>query len=79
MTEIHYRIVEHDGGWAYALGDVMSETFPSHDLALKAARRVAGEQRVPGETAAIEFQDASGTWRTELADGHDRPVVDVDD
>ncbi|MEZ5826891.1 MAG: hypothetical protein R3D01_00245 [Hyphomicrobiales bacterium] len=30
-----------------------SETFLSHDAALEAVRRAAGEQRVPGETAGI--------------------------
>ncbi len=78
MTEIHYHVVEHDGGWAYRLGDVFSETFPNHDAALAAARRAAAEQRVPGETEAIEFQDAQGRWRTELSDGDDRPIADVD-
>ena len=38
MTDITYRIVEHDGGWAYKLGDVFSETFPDHDAAMRAAR-----------------------------------------
>jgi len=44
MAEVKYKIVEHDGGWAYKLGDVFSETFPSHDAALRAARghRAAG-------------------------------------
>ncbi len=26
MTELTYEIVQHDGGWAYKLGDVFSET-----------------------------------------------------
>ena len=34
---ITYRIVQHDGGWAYQLGDSYSETFPSHAAALAAA------------------------------------------
>lgn len=46
MTTITYRIVEHDGGWAYRLGDVFSETFGTHDQALAAARRAAAEQEV---------------------------------
>src|SRR5579871_6086276 len=37
MAKITYTIVEHDGGWAYKVGDVFSETFPSHDAAHKAA------------------------------------------
>ena len=28
MTKVSYKIVEHDGGWAYKVGDMFSETFP---------------------------------------------------
>ena len=79
MAHITYRIVEHDGGWAYKLGDVFSETFPSHDAALQAARRVAAEQREPGETRDIEYEDAEGKWHQETADGDDRPEAEVAD
>ncbi len=41
MTDITYTIVEHDGGWAYKVGDTFSETFPSHDAALAAAKTAA--------------------------------------
>jgi len=77
MTKLHYSIVEHDGGWAYKLGDVFSETFPDHDQARVAARRAAAEQSLSGETEAIEYQDADGVWRVELAAGDDRPTADV--
>ena len=33
MARIHYRIVAHDGGWAYKLNDVFSEPFPSKSAA----------------------------------------------
>ena len=49
MTRITYEIVEHDGGWAYKVGDVFSEPFPSHDAARRAAERAAHEQVLPGE------------------------------
>jgi hypothetical protein len=78
MTTIHYKIVQHDGGWAYKLGDVFSEPFRTHEAAVKAAHRVAREQHVPGETRYIEYQDASGVWKTELAQGSDRPEADVE-
>jgi hypothetical protein len=77
VTRIHYRIVEHDGGWAYKLGDVFSEAFASRATALSAARRVAAEQHVPGKSAYIEFQDEAGQWHTEFAAGNDRPEADV--
>ena len=77
MARIHYRIVVHDGGWAYTLNNVFSEPFPSKSAALAAAKRVAAEQHVPGDTTHIEFQDDTGTWHSELSEGDDRPDADV--
>jgi Uncharacterized protein conserved in bacteria (DUF2188) len=77
MPKIHYRVVQHDGGWAYTLNDVFSEPFRDKATALAAARRVAAEQRVPGNTTHIEFQDNAGVWHTELSEGDDRPDADV--
>jgi hypothetical protein len=77
MSHVTYRIVEHDGGWAYTVDGSYSETFPAHDAALKAARRAAGEQRVSGNTHDIVYEDAAGVVREELSDGHDRPQTDV--
>jgi hypothetical protein len=78
MSHVTYEIVQHDGGWAYKLGDVFSETFPTHDDALAAANRVAAEQRVPGDTEVISYQDEKGRWREETAPGDDRPATDVE-
>lgn len=78
MTRITYRIVEHDGGWAYRLGDTFSETFASHDDARAAAVLASREQRVADQTAWIEYENADGEWVTERADGHDRPLTDVE-
>jgi glycine/D-amino acid oxidase-like deaminating enzyme len=77
MARIHYKVVQHDGGWAYTAGGVFSEPFATHDQALAAARRVVREQRTPDDTHDIEYQDADGVWRTETARGDDRPEVDV--
>lgn len=79
MTEVHYEIVEHDGGWAYKVGDVLSETFASHDEALAAARSAAARQELPGETTDIEYEDEQGVWHEETAAGDDRPDTDVID
>ena len=79
MTRIIYRIVPHDGGWAYKLGDSFSETFATHAAARAAAVAVSREQQVPDRTSWIEFEDASGQWITERADGHDRPETTVED
>ncbi|MBB3998460.1 DUF2188 domain-containing protein [Aureimonas pseudogalii] len=79
MTEIHYQIVQHDGGWAYKVGDVFSETFRSHDDALAAAKDASSRQELAGETQGIVYQDRSGEWHEEIAKGDDRPHADVVD
>jgi len=77
LSQVTYTVVEHDGGWAYKLGNVFSETFRSKDLAHAAAARAAREQRTPGESAAIEYEDGAGNWRDEYSKGSDRPDADV--
>jgi hypothetical protein len=78
MPKVTYEIVEHDGGWACPVGDVYSETFPSHDLARKAAERAAREQLVAGETTGISYEDQQGRWHDEVARGDDRPETEVE-
>lgn len=77
MTEIKYQVVEHDGGWAYKVGDVFSETFPSRQLALFAAEQAAQRQAQAGRTETISYQDAEGRWHEEIARGDDRPETAV--
>ena len=77
MSEVTYRIVEHDGGFAYKVGDVFSETFPSRDEALLAAQAAAAEQQVPGSTEGIRYQDGDGVEHDEVAQGDDRPTAKV--
>ena len=79
MTEIVYEIVEHDGGWAYKVGAVFSETFASREVARKAAHRAAAEQQVGGRDETISYETERGEWKTELSDGGDRPRTFVRD
>lgn len=79
MAIVAYHVVEHDGGWAYMVDGVFSETFPTHDAAVEAARRAAAEQQAPGETGDIEYETESGKWRVEHAEGDDRPETKVVD
>jgi hypothetical protein len=79
MTKIVYKLVEHDGGWAYKVGNVFSETYATHEAARVAAAKAATEQRVPGPTEPIEFEDEKGKWHEETAKGDDRPSTEVDD
>jgi hypothetical protein len=79
MAHVTYKVVRHDDGWAYTVDGTFSESFPSHAQALEAARRAAAEQRAPGETRTIEYEDDKSKWHTELALGSDRPETDVED
>jgi hypothetical protein len=79
VSKVTYEIVEHNGGWAYKVGDVFSETHPTHDHALSAAQNAAAEQELAGETDGIEYQDEKGRWHQEVADGEDRPETEVKD
>jgi hypothetical protein len=77
MGNVHYIIVEHEGGWAYKVGDVFSERYATHDEAREAAERVAAGQMLPGATEDIEFQDEAGVWHEEVSLGKSRPETDV--
>ena len=79
MAHVTYKIVRHEDGWAYTVNGVFSESFPRHAEALDAARRAAAEQRVPGQTEGIEYEDENGKWHQELSRGDDRPETDVED
>jgi len=76
---LKYHVAEHDGGYAYRLGDVWSEPYPDHEAALKAANDAARRQEVGGEPAEISYQLPDGQWQTQHVDGGDRPETEVID
>jgi len=76
---VRYQIVEHDGGYAYKVGDVYSETYPTHDAALEAAQQAAERQKSAGSSESIQYQDREGDWHEEVARGDDRPDTEVED
>jgi hypothetical protein len=79
MSKIIYKIVRHDGGWAYEANGTFSERFANREAAHRAAALAASEQEVPGETSVISWEDEKGHWHEEVADGRDRPQVTVED
>jgi len=79
MIHVTYKVVRHEDGWAYTVNGTFSEAFPTHRAALEAARRAAGEQRVPGQSETIEYEDEQGKWHSEFASGRDRPETEVED
>ncbi len=79
MAQVQYVVVEHDEGWAYKVGDVFSETFPTRDDAHAAAEAASKEQQRGGDDEVIEYQAEDGTWKVETAKGDDRPEAEVQD
>lgn len=81
MPEVIYEIVPHDGGYAYKVDDVLSESYPTREAAEAAARDAARRQRLPDQEAepgqTIEYQDETGRWRAERTGPDDRPETDV--
>lgn len=73
-----YAVVEHDGGWAYKVGDVFSEAFATKEEALAAAERAATAHRAKGSEEVIQYQDRQGRWHEEVEAGDDRPDTRVD-
>jgi hypothetical protein len=69
MTKIVYEVVEHDGGWAYKVDGVFSETFPSDDKARAAAERAedARSRRSPLRSPRI-----SPSWSSPFASIRDQ-------
>lgn len=79
MVKVTYEVVEHDGGFAYKVGDVFSETFTTHEAAHRAAEEAAQRQQVGDRDEQIEYQDAEGNWHNEFAPGDRRPEAGVED
>jgi hypothetical protein len=77
MAKIVYEIVQHDGGWAYRVGKVVSEPFPTREAAHLAAQQAADRQRGGVSQHDIEFEDSSYHWHTERSGSG--PDTDVDD
>jgi len=78
MSKITYRVVKHDGGWAYEANGTYSESFRTREAARKAAKIAADEQAAPGETTRISYEDDKGRWHNEVDPGTDRPKTTVE-
>ncbi len=79
MARVTYKIVAHDGGFAYSVDGAFSETFATQKLAHQAAERAAREQAIPDATTEILYEDQDGKWHTETAQGSDRPQTTIED
>ena len=53
MNKVTYKVVKHEGGWAYEVNGTYSEKFPTREAARKAAKVAASEQASASKTIAI--------------------------
>jgi len=75
---VTYEVVEHDGGWAYKVGDVYSESYATEQEATIAAEQAATAHRDAGSDEVIEYQDRYGRWHEEVEAGDSRPETRVE-
>jgi Uncharacterized protein conserved in bacteria (DUF2188) len=57
-----YRVVKHNGGWAYETDGTRSELFRTRDAARKAARLAAAEHARADETAPRPSERNEAQW-----------------
>ena len=77
MSDMIYKVVRHDGGWAYEANGTFSERFATREAARHATKRAATEQSQVGEATRISYEDAKGRWHTEVDSGTERPNTKV--
>jgi hypothetical protein len=59
MAYLTYEIVEHDGGWAYKLGETLSETYALRKDALEGAQSAASRQKVGDSDVMVRERGVS--------------------
>ena len=78
MSHVTYEIVEHDGGWAYRVDGVYSETFqPTTRPRPRPAARPASSAW-PARRAASPGRTPAASWHEEVDQGDDRPDTEVE-
>ncbi len=78
MNKVTYKVVKHDGGWAYEANDTYSEPFRTREEARMAAKLAASEQATPGKSAQISYEDDKGRRHNEVDSSTDRPRTIVE-
>jgi hypothetical protein len=64
MAAITYQIVPHDNGWAYKLGDTLSEPYATAEQAMARARNVAARQKIGKGDAVLAYPAPDGSgWK----------------
>ncbi len=64
MADITYQIVPHDNGWAYKLGDTLSEPYATAEQAMDRARNAAARQKIGNGDALLAYPAPDGKgWK----------------
>ena len=78
MSKITYKVVEHDGGWAYEANGTYSEPYATRDLVARLRNSPRPSTPRPGETTRISYEDEKGRWEHQVDSGTDRPKTRVE-
>jgi uncharacterized membrane protein len=62
MSKITYRVVKHDGGWAYESDGTYSQQFQTREAARQAARWAAAERAAFYDSTPRTFEHKEGQW-----------------
>ncbi|MBY5404571.1 DUF2188 domain-containing protein [Rhizobium sp. WSM1274] len=68
MADITYQVVPHDNGWAYKLGDTLSETYATADEAIIHAKDAASRQKIGDGDALLAYPAPDGGWEVQPID-----------
>ena len=60
MADITYQVVPHDSGWAYKLGDTLSETYATADEAINHAKDAASRQKIGDGDVLLAYPAPDG-------------------
>ncbi|MCM2476280.1 hypothetical protein HGO38_22715 [Rhizobium sp. CG5] len=69
MTELYCDILPRPNGWIFLLDGTQSPVYPSHRLAVEAARAKADQIRDKKGAIVLRQQDLTGRMR-KLSSGH---------
>jgi hypothetical protein len=62
MSTITYRVVKHEGGWAYEANGIYSAQFQTREAARKAAGLAATAQAVAHKITPPSYEDKNEQW-----------------
>jgi hypothetical protein len=65
MAYLTYEIVQHDGGWAYKLGDTLSETYIHRQDAVEGAKSAASRQKMDAQDVSVRDRSTNQVYSTE--------------